>query len=171
MGWKQTKGHAALRRGRWSCPGAEYFLTICISQRQSCLIGECARKDIFNSMHALEGQGIWHLRAATLMPDHAHLLIVLNNETPLSSAVRLFKGRSAPTLRTCDSRWQRGYFDHRIRGDEDRLPVFLYLFLNPYQAGLIPTHERWPGFYCSPEDWSWFEPLTNMARPQPEWLP
>jgi hypothetical protein len=73
-------------------------------------------------------------------------------------------------LRSEGLRWQRGYFDHRLRPDEDRLPVFLYLYLNPYRAGLLATSDLWSGYYCRPDDWAWFAPLTDEGSPMPEWL-
>jgi hypothetical protein len=57
-----------------------------------------------------------------------------------------------------------------MRREEDRLPVMLYIFLNPYRAGLLPENKPWPGYYCCEEDWVWFRALTNESVPVPEWL-
>ena len=67
-------------------------------------------------------------------------------------------------------KWQEGFYEHRLRKTEDLLPVFLYVYLNPYRAGLISTDQTWPGYYCAPEDWIWFGVMTANAVPQPEWL-
>jgi REP element-mobilizing transposase RayT len=104
------------------------------------------------------------------MPDHLHVLFTLGDSFALSECLRLFKGRLSPVLRRHDLRWQDGYYEHRLRPDEDRLPVFLYIFLNPYRANLLPLSEKWSGYFCTSEDWAWFEPLTNTATPFPEWL-
>lgn len=164
------RGHGALRRGHWSSPDAEYFLTLCTQDRQSGLSAPPLATAILSAAHRLTNEGHWHLRTATVMPDHLHLFIALGEHTELSSAIRLFKGRLTPALRTAELRWQRACFDHRLRPDEDRLPVFLYIFLNPYRANLLQSPAPWPAYYCTPEDWSWFEPLTNATCPYPEWL-
>jgi hypothetical protein len=57
-----------------------------------------------------------------------------------------------------------------MRPEEDRLPVLLYIFLNPYRAELLRQSERWAAYYCCKEDWAWFEGLTNESVPVPEWL-
>jgi hypothetical protein len=57
-----------------------------------------------------------------------------------------------------------------MRADEDRLPVFLYVFLNPHRARLTTVDRPWPGYLCAEEDWCWFGELTNERCPQPEWL-
>jgi REP element-mobilizing transposase RayT len=118
----------------------------------------------------LEIGNSWYVRTAVVMPDHLHLLISLGQEVALPAVVRLFKGRTAPALRQAALGWQPAYFDHRLRSTDDVLPVFLYIFLNPYRANLVAPTERWVGYYCRPEDWVWFSALTNESVPMPEWL-
>lgn len=164
------RGHEALRRGRWSSPGAEYFLTLCTQDRRPGLTQPALVSALFAHARQLTAEGHWHLRTATVMPDHVHLLLTLGDRTELSAVLRLVKGRLASTLRATGLRWERGYFDHRLRPDEDRLPVFLYIYLNPYRAGLVPAAQVWPAYFCTEDDWRWFEALTNTACPFPEWL-
>lgn len=118
----------------------------------------------------LMAEGAWSVRTAIIMADHVHLLIALGAQMELAAVMRLFKGRTAPALRASGMRWQRGYFDHRLRAGEDRLPVFRYLYLNPYRAGLIQMNEKWPGYFCAMDEWAWFASMTNQDCPLPEWL-
>lgn len=104
------------------------------------------------------------------MPDHLHLLATLGHKTSLSDAVRKFKGPLSTELRAHHAKWQPSFYDHRLRDNEDVLPVFLYIYLNPYRAGLCASGEKWPGYICNPEDWAWFGDLTNRSCPEPEWL-
>lgn len=164
------RGHEALRRGRWSNPGADYFLTLCTHNRQHGLAEMEPATAILTHAHELAAEDIWRVRTAVIMPDHLHLLISLGTVIELSAAVRLFKGRLAPALRRVDLCWQRAYFDHRLRSDEDCLPVFLYVYLNPYRAELVPPNQTWSGYYCAEDDWRWFGELTTVSCPFPEWL-
>ena len=125
---------------------------------------------IFGEANRLNVEGVWNLRTLVVMPDHVHLLVVLSESTDLTAAVRLLKGRLTPTLRKSGLRWQQAYFDHRMRSAEDCLPVFLYIYLNPYRADLLRQEETWPGYYCAEEDWVWFGALTQESLPLPEWL-
>ena len=104
------------------------------------------------------------------MPDHLHLLIRLGESLPLGECVKLFKGRLSPCLRPARLHWQDGFYDHQLRPADDELAVFLYIYLNPYRAGLLPGTKTWPGYRCRPEDWAWFGALTKECTPQPEWL-
>ncbi len=112
----------------------------------------------------------WRVRCAVFMPDHLHPLITLGRTHDLSSVVRLLKGRLTPVLREKKTAWQQGFYDHRLRDGEDVRPVFLYIFLYPYRAGLCPADEKWSGYICCPEDWHWFGEMTKNSLPQPEWL-
>ena len=104
------------------------------------------------------------------MPDHLHLLVTLGETTGLSAVVRLFKDRLTPLLRQHGAAWQQSFYDHCLLPEEDRLPVFLYIFLNPYRQQLIAPDQPWPGYHCAVEDWSWFGPLTRESCPEPAWL-
>ena len=104
------------------------------------------------------------------MPDHLHLLVTLTSTHQLSDCIRLFKGPLTPLLRSQGAAWQPSFYDHRLRHEEELLPAFLYIFLNPYRAGLAAREAMWPGYYCSPQDWEWFSPLTGESLPEPEWL-
>ncbi|MBI3886593.1 MAG: transposase [Opitutae bacterium] len=170
MAFDPRHGYNALRRGRWSQSGAEYFLTLCTANRQAGLAAFDLVEKIWHEADQLESAGTWTLRTGVVMPDHLHLLARLPGEADLSATVRLFKGRLTPALRTHGIAWQPAFFDHRMRLDEDRLPVFRYLFENPYLANLIKFDERWPGYHCAPADWGWFSSLTNSDCPFPEWL-
>lgn len=104
------------------------------------------------------------------MPDHVHLLFRLGDDASLTDCVRQFKGRISPVLRRENLHWQDGFFEHRLRADEDRQPVFRYIFLNPYRAELLSLAKHWSGYYCAADDWVWFQPLTDSGVPFPEWL-
>lgn len=126
--------------------------------------------DLTKAREKLESDDAWRVRTWVVMPDHMHALIQLGEAASLSNCIRLFKGRLSSALRRDGVAWQDGYYEHQMRSYEDRLPVFLYIFLNPYRAQLLSPLEKWPGYYCAPEDWAWFESLTNSETPFPEWL-
>ena len=40
--------------------------------------------------------------------------------------------------------WQRDYFDHRIRSEQDHQSTWFYIRENPGRAGLVKTYDQWP---------------------------
>ncbi len=165
-----AKGHAALRRGRYSSPNAEYFLTLCIEKKFPGLTNPSLAQTIRAQWQKLEASGLWLVRSAVIMPDHLHLFVTLGSDAELSPGIRNFKGPLTPVLRTCQLKWQDSYYDHRLRPNEDLLPLFLYIYLNPYRANLLPATQPYPHYYCHPRDWAWLQSLTHENLPYPEWL-
>jgi putative transposase len=170
MTYDPNRGHAALRRGRYSQPSAEYFLTLCTEARQSGLTTQGVADAILNETRAMSVDGTWTLLCAVIMPDHLHLLFNLGERLPLGKAVQRLKAKTSKTLRTGGIAWERGFFDRQIRADDDRLAIFRYIYLNPYQAGLLASSEKWPYFHCRDEEWAWFRDMLDCDRPCPEWL-
>ena len=169
-GPNEKPGYSALRRFRHSAAGAEYFITTNLQVRGTGLEEAGLRDQIKGQWMKLQNEGIWQVRTAVIMPDHVHLLVELGLEAELAGCMRLFKGPLTPLLRSRRLVWQDGYYEHRMRVGDDCLPVFLYILLNPYRAGLAPLNEEWPGYHCAADDWAWFGSLTEKTMPQPEWL-
>lgn len=104
------------------------------------------------------------------MPDHVHVLLLLGARLSLSKAVQRLKAKTSARLRLASIGWERGFYDRQLRPDDDRLAIFLYIYLNPYRAGLLPDAAQWPHYYCRAEEWKWFRDMLDSGRPYPEWL-
>lgn len=170
MALDPNRGHAALRRGRFSLAGREYFLTICTEGRRRGLTKPEIADAILTEANAMSADQTWILQCAVTMPDHLHLLIALGDRLPLAKAVQRLKAKTSAILRTYEIDWARGFFDRQLRPDDDRLAVYHYIYLNPYRAELLPVSNKWPHYFCREQDWLWFRDLLNTERPCPEWL-
>ena len=166
----EKPGYALLRRFRESQPGRGYFLTTNLASRGRGLEEGALTDSIRQEWQKMEADGSWLVRTAVVMPDHVHLLVMLNERRSLEECMRLFKGRLSRDLRQRNLGWQGGFHEHRMRGAEDIAPIFHYVYLNPYRAKLVLENQTWPGYYCSAEDWKWFGIMTAESVPQPEWL-
>jgi putative transposase len=163
----ERSGYGALRVGRSSSFGATYFLTLTLRRPATGL--DAGAPAVEACWKQLEAEGKWQLRTGVVMPDHLHLVVRLTSDD-LSDCVRLLKGRLSPMLRRAGLSWQENYYDRRLRPDDDLMPVFLYVYLNPYEAGLVAPDKAWPAYTCCAEDWRWFGPLMKENLPYPEWL-
>jgi REP element-mobilizing transposase RayT len=86
--------------------------------------------------------------AACLMPDHLHW--VLASCDRLSDQVRSFKLASTRAVWAAGYRgklWQRSFYDHVIRDEEDLERTISYVLGNPVTAGLVEVAEDWPFLY------------------------
>jgi len=69
------------------------------------------------------------------------MLIAIDGDTGLSDLIRDFKRITAKTMKI---RWQRNFFDHRLRHDESEDEKANYIRQNPSRAGLVETSQDWP---------------------------
>ena len=166
---KRHTGPNALRRGRFSTARANYFVTLCLEPRVPLLCGMTAQT-VLSQAHALSADRSWDLRCMTVMPDHLNLLFTLGERLSLSQAIGRLKAKTRPLFSPRGAGWQQNFYDHQLRPDDSIEATIRYIYLNPYAAERICPTDPWPFFYCRPDDWSWFEPLTNSAQPFPDWL-
>jgi REP element-mobilizing transposase RayT len=143
---------------------------VCTDRRATGLTDPEVGAKILGEMQAAQTDDVWSVRCAVIMPDHLHLLIELGSRLPLGKAVSRLKAKTSAVLRGKSLAWERDFFDRRLRGGDDVLDVFLYIYLNPYRGSLCARNEAWPWFYCHPDDWVWFRDYLTADRPPPEWL-
>jgi putative transposase len=122
--------------------GATYFITICCSKRnQNQLCCDQTAKSIFETAKLYDQRGRWYAELILLMPDHLHALIAIGGEASLSKIIGNFK---RATSRFAGVRWQRNFFDHRLRHDESLKEKADYIRNNPVRAGLVQDSVDWP---------------------------
>lgn len=82
-----------------------------------------------------------------LMPDHLHVMFSGTcEESDTRQAMILFKAIHGKWLseRRLPWKWQRGFYDHRLRGDQDWRNHARYIALNPVRAGLAREMGEYP---------------------------
>jgi REP element-mobilizing transposase RayT len=130
-----------------------YFITICVFQK-SCRLGEIVNSNVktydtgdrivlvINQMNRM-----FHIEVISeyiVMPNHFHMIVdmgVLNQDKEekvktITDIVRDFKSYTTHEFNQTHPDiqiplWQRGYYDHRIRNDEDYKMIKEYIRNNP----------------------------------------
>jgi putative transposase len=69
------------------------------------------------------------------------MLVSVPGDAELARLIRDFKRITARVVKV---RWQRNFFDHRLRHDESETEKFEYIRQNPVRAGLIEMEDDWP---------------------------
>jgi len=90
------------------------------------------------------------------MPDHLHMLVGIPGDASLSNLVRDFK---RITARIVGIRWQRNFFDHRLRHDESETEKYEYICQNPVRVGLALAADEWPYIFIG-------EPPSSSPQPR-----
>ena len=85
-----------------------------------------------------------------LMPEHLHFLTrPLTSKNSIISFINQFKGKSttiAWKYSIKGSLWQRRWYDHILRKEEDIPKISGYILTNPTRRGLVQDSHMYP--YC-----------------------
>ncbi|WP_189610225.1 REP-associated tyrosine transposase [Saccharospirillum salsuginis] len=137
----RRKGYHSLRKHRFSRSNHCYHLVF--NTKSTLRPFECfeTARSFVRILKGHEEAGKAHTLAYCLMPDHVHWLVKLGDDE-LSTLVKRVKSMS--TLSMGVSVWQRGYYDHLIRGEESLVNVARYIVRNPLAAGLVDSVGDYP---------------------------
>jgi len=150
-----------LRKGRHSLHHQVYCITTVTHHRRPLFTDITTARLLVRELRRLHEQGDAVSLAWVVMPDHLHWLIQLHECWPLFKVVKTLKARSAITINhhLCQqgSLWQRAYYDHAVRKDEDIRQFARYIVANPLRAGLVQDIGDYPHWDCI-----WMTDLDEM---------
>ncbi len=80
------------------------------------------------------------------MPGHLHLLVEGGSESGLPQFMKDFKQQTSYSYRCSNSEilWQKSYYDHILRAEEDVCQVARYIVANPVRAALATVASDYP---------------------------
>lgn len=145
-----------MRYRRARVAGATYFFTVNLANRKSDrLIAHIDR--LRESVRLVQSRHPFDIPAMVVLPDHLHALWVLPiGDVNFATRWALIKAgfsRGLPTIeRVSNSRrhkgergiWQRRYWEHMIRDDEDYARHVDYIHYNPVKHGHVMRASDWP---------------------------
>jgi len=159
------------RRNR--IPGGTYFFTVNLLERSSNLLIEQI-ETLRAAVSQVRRSRPFHIDAWVVLPEHMHCLwtlpegdqdypnrwkaikIAFAKSLPLTerrSAVRVAKGERGI--------WQRRYWEHTIRNEQDYAAHMDYLHFNPVKHGHVAQVADWP--------YSSFHRLVEKGVYPPDW--
>jgi len=131
----------------WVDPSKEiYFLSINCEQRGSNQLALPNVADqLFETVQHRQENFLWWPHLFLLMPDHLHALLSFPlSDRPIKIIVRKWKEWTAKTI---GIKWQRDFFEHRLRHDESRREKADYILENPVRKKLVVRREDWAFVY------------------------
>jgi putative transposase len=153
--------------------GATYFFTVTLFDRQATVLidhVDILRAAFRATRHSLP----FAIDAVVVLPDHLHIVMTLpSGDADFSSRLSLIKRRfttnvakmgvTIPRHRNGEhALWQRRFWEHTIRDDNDFERHVDYIHFNPVKHGLVRRVRDWPhsSFHryvrggLLPEDWA-----------------
>lgn len=169
---------AMQRYRRRTKPGGTFFFTLVTYDRRPFLTSDDARKLLRTAIEACRRDYPFTIDAFVLMPDHLHCLWRLPpGDADYSTRWRLLKasftngwleqGNEEGDMSASRKKkgqhgvWQRRFWEHTIRDDEDYWNHAFYIHWNPVKHGLVRCPHEWP--YSSFRRW------VEMSRQSADW--
>lgn len=146
---------------RFYQPGACYFFTVVTHHRQQILTNVTSRAFLRSSIKKVQLEYPFTINAWVLMPDHMHCIWTLpEGDSDFSKRWGLIKAGFTKQAKIVHEKslaksfsrekhrestiWQRRFWEHRIRDQEDFNRHFDYIHWNPVKHGLVESAVDWP---------------------------
>jgi putative transposase len=145
------------------------MLRYVVLRRQATSV--CGRKNAFWLIKNLRGQAIafrFAVHAYCVMPDHFHgLFSGLEPSSDLLAFVKNLKGTTSNEYRrkTEQDLWQKKFYDHILREDDNAVRVAGYIWMNPVRKGLCVDPREYPYSGSFVRDW------MKEVMPVESWVP
>lgn len=136
-------------------PGACIFFTVNLADRRSdLLIREVAA--LRDAVGRTRAERPFHIDAWVVLPNHLHCIWCLpDGDADYSTRWSVIKARFSRALPYSPRRpshvarrehglWQRRFWEHHIRSEEDWRAHMRYCWNNPVKHGLAARPEDWP---------------------------
>jgi putative transposase len=145
-------------------PGGTYFFTVNLLERRRGVLVEHIDllRDAFRAAKAARP---FHLLAIVVLPNHLHCVWRLPDgdadnanrwaqiKSGFSRALPIDERRSSRRIaRRERGIWQRRYWEHLVRDDDDLRRVVDYVHINPVKHGYVTRAADWP--YSSFRRWA-----------------
>ncbi|MCB2209267.1 transposase [bacterium] len=141
--------------------GGTYFFTLVTYRRRSFLTTSQSRKILHQVWSDAARKFPFQTDAVCLLPDHIHFLMTLpENDSNYSIRIREIKRRFSMKYREIfgseeiknESRiqkketniWQRRFWEHYIKDENDLHNHIEYIHFNPVKHGLVNAVKDWP---------------------------
>src|SRR5688572_30018327 len=114
---------------QWVPDGSWFFITInCVPKGMNQLCRTTLGDAVIAALTHNHENYLWHCRLALLMPDHLHAILAFPPDPGMETTVMNWKKFVA---RKHGIEWQRDFFDHRLRNDQELQEKTSYILANP----------------------------------------
>ena len=153
------------------------FITCVTRNRNPYLKSNSDINLFFDTLAIVKEIYLFELLAHVVLPDHFHWLMQLDNPSGnFSKVMQSIKRnytrnyKSAHNVQKSLSIWQRGFWDHVIRDEQDLENHLDYIHWNPIKHGYVNRPEDWPcstyrdwvGLGVYETGWGWVEKPNNI---------
>jgi len=146
--------------------GGTYFFTQVTYHRNPIFIQKAAIDVLRQAFRYTIDRHPFNIVASVILPDHLHLIWTLPpDDQNFPTRWRLIKSHFTREYARSNQQppfWQRRYWEHLIRDEEDFSNHLDYIHFNPVKHGMVDSPEKWAH--------STFKKFVASGYYPPEWL-
>ena len=163
---------------RWYVPGGTYFFTLVANRRRRMLDSDLARRCLREAVSTVRIDWPFEVVAVVLLPDHLHTVWTLppgDARYPIrwkrikEEFTRRYLQEDGAEIPPNLSRvrhsergiWQRRYWEHTVRDEDDLKRCVDYIHWNPKKHGHVANVRDWP--------WSSFHRFVRLGEYEMDW--
>jgi putative transposase len=144
--------------------GGTYFFTVVTDGRRPVFHDPAAVGLLRGAFRRVYADRPFVIDAMVVLPDHLHTVRTLpKDDSDYSMRWRLIKRTFTSAVRFQKPIWQKRFWEHRIRDDDDWRRHLDYIHWNPVKHGL--AHDVWEWPYSS------FQKHVRLGAYPPTWRP
>jgi len=124
-----------------------FSITIAIHDRLSVFTTDDVVWEHISVLKDVSGKYHFNILAYCFMPDHVHILAMgIRVDSSLTGFLKNYKQVTAFRYKQKTGRilWQKSFYDHILRKDEDLRGVIQYILANPVRRGLVVSAGDYP---------------------------
>jgi len=134
-------------------PGGTYFFTVVTANRSPLFNNPAAIQRLRTTLRKVIHRHPFTIDAMVVLPDHIHCIWTMPaNDTNYSTRWRLIKAGFTKDIRqhsqdkagVSKSLWQKRYWEHTIRDENDFNRHVDYIHYNPVKHGYVARAVDWP---------------------------
>lgn len=157
--------------------GGVYFFTVVTQSRRPVLIEHITRLRL--AFRQVKARYPFEIDAVVILPDHLHTIWRLSEDDNDYSRrwmvlKRIFSSGLGPGVRTESQQvkrekgiWQRRFWEHAIRDEEDWRRHMDYIHYNPVKHGYVSSPGKWPyGSFSRAVHEGMYEPDWGASEPE-----
>lgn len=146
---------------RWYVAGGTTFFTVVTYGRRPLFANDATRRILGHVMRAVRQDLPFETTACVLLPDHLHAIWTLpHGDADFSTRWKRIKrdftvcwlaegGSESRVTKSQSHRgargiWQRRFYEHQVRDEDELAALCDYIHYNPVKHGLVPSPRNWP---------------------------
>jgi REP element-mobilizing transposase RayT len=120
--------------------------TLCVQDRQNIFLNSSIVDNFTIILKSLMDRHCCIIPVYCFMPDHQHLIVTGASEQADSlKFIKMYKQKTGYWLsKSFSAKWQKDFYDHVIRKEENLINISRYILDNPVRKGLVAHWRDYP---------------------------